>query len=231
MRTIRLRRGSWVIAAIGAFALAAVFLGYGAVSAEGDPPVAPASLSAVRHDGNIEIRFSHPNVANVDGWQVQTRAGNAAWGDWYELTGVGPNAGNANIEGTDNDTHYRIRLRAVNEHGAGPYVKTVARSNNRAAAPANMRVELGSSSSQLYLVWKSSNDDAITGYQHRFRQAGGAWSDWTDSDHQASGSSQYITFDDLSAGTEYQFKLRAMRGQAPGYVGKASGTTSDSTED
>ena len=114
MRTIRLRRGSWVIAAIGVFALAAALLGYGAVSAADDPPAAPASLSAVRHDGNIEVRFSHPNVANVDGWQVQTRAGNAAWGDWFDLTDVGPNAVNAYIENTDNDVHYRIRLRAVN---------------------------------------------------------------------------------------------------------------------
>ena len=59
MRVIRLRRRDWAIAVIGAFALAAAFLGYGAVSAAGDPPAAPASLKAERHDGSIEI-ILHP---------------------------------------------------------------------------------------------------------------------------------------------------------------------------
>ena len=121
-------------------------------------------------------------------------------------------------------------MRAVNDHGAGPYVKTVARSVNRAAAPSNMRV-VADGATKLHLVWDPSDDDAITGYQHQFRQAGGSWSDWSDSDETDNGSNVYITFDDLASGTAYQFKLRAMRGEAPGYVGKVSGTTSDGTED
>jgi len=92
-------------------------------------------------------------------------------------------------------------------------------------------VELGSRSSQLYLVWQSSDDDAITGYQHRLRQAGGVWSDWADAAPTASGSNEYIAFDDLAGGIEYQFKLRAMRGQAPGYVGKVSNSMSDEAKD
>lgn len=230
MRTIRLGRGSWVIAAICAFALAAAFLGYGAVSATSDPPAAPASLSAVRHDGNIEIRFNHPNVANVDSWQVQTRARNAAWGDWSTLADVGPNAINAYIDGTDNDTDYRIRLRAVNEHGAGAYVKTVARSVNRAAVPDNIRVA-AHGDDILRLVWNTSDDEAITGYEYKMRAAGDAWDGWYYAGMPADASgSQYISFSDLESDTKYQFRLRAMRGSDPGYVGKANGRTEISND-
>ena len=225
MRTIRLRRWEWVIAAIGAFALAAAFLGYGVVSAAGDPPVAPSSLKAERHDGYIEIIFTHPNEANIDGWQVQVRAGGTPWGDWYDLPDDVTSASvNAFIEDTDNDVRYRIRLRAVNEHGAGPYLKTVSAASNRASAPADLRT-VAHGNDKIYLVWDSPDDDAITGYRYKFRAKGDAWGGWTDATSTVSGESEYITFDGLEAGTVYQFKLRAMRDQVAGYVGRAKGST------
>ena len=225
MRTTRLRRGNWVIAALCAFALAVALFGYGAVAASGNTPAAPSKLSAERHDGYIEIFFSHPDPSEVDGWQVRTRAGGEAWGDWYDLPDdVTPNRINAFIGDTDNDTHYRIRLRAVNEHGSGPYVKTVARSANRAAAPADLRVE-NEDADKIHLVWTSSGDAAITGYQYRFREVDGSWSDWLDADATVSSSNEYITVGDLPDDTEFQFKVRAMRGQVPGYVSRVSGAT------
>jgi len=220
----------WVIAAIGVFALAAAFLGYGAVSAAGNPPAAPSSLSAERHDGNIEIIFTHANEANIDGWQVQVRAGGTPWGDWYDLEGVSRHGVNAFIEDTDNDVRYRIRLRAVNEHGAGDYHKTVSAASNRASAPADLRT-VADGTDKIHLVWDSPDDDAITGYQYRFRPKGGAWGDWTDATSTVSGESEYVTFDGLEAGTVYQFKLRAMRDQVAGYMGRAKGSTEEAAED
>ena len=209
--------------------MAAAFLGHDVVSAAGDPPAAPSSLSAERHDGNIEIIFTHPSSAEVDGWQVQVRAGGTPWGDWYDLPDTSADSINGFIDGTDNDVRYRIRLRAVNEHGAGPYLKTVSAASNRASAPAGMEaVEDGSD--RMYLTWQSPDDDAITGYQYRFRAKGGAWGDWTDVTSTVSGESEYITFDDLEAGTVYQFKLRAMRDQVAGYMGRAKGSTEAAAE-
>ena len=199
------------------------------VSAAGDPPAAPSSLSAERHDGYIEIIFNHPGEAEIDGWQVQVRAGGTPWGDRYDLEGVSRHRVNAFIENTDNDVRYRIRLRAVNEHGAGPYLKTVSAASNRASAPADLRT-VAHGNDNIHLVWDSAADDAITGYQYRFRAKGDAWGGWTDATSTVSGESEYITFDGLEADTVYQFKLRAMRGQAPGYVGRAKGSTEAAAE-
>ena len=210
--------------------MAAAFLGHDVVSAAGDPPAAPSSLSAERHDGNIEIIFTHPSSAEVDGWQVQVRAGGTPWGDWYDLPDTSPDSINGFIDGTDNDVRYRIRLRAVNEHGAGPYLKTVSAASNRASAPADMEA-VADGASVIYLTWRSPDDDAITGYQYKFRPKGGTWGDWTDATSTVSSESEYITFDDLEADTVYQFKLRAMRDQVAGYVGRAKGSTAAAAED
>ena len=231
MRAIRLKRRDWAIAVIGAFALAAVFLGYGAVSAAGDPPVAPASLKAERHDGYIEIIFTHSNEANIDGWQVQVRAGGTPWGDWYDLTdedgeAVGPNRINGFIEDTDDDVRYRIRLRAVNEHGAGPYLKTVVAAVAPEPAPAPADLEaVAHGSDRIFLIWTSADDDAITGYQYNFRAKGDDWGGWTAASPTVTNESRYLTFDDLEADTIYRFKLRAMRGEVEGHIGRAKGTT------
>jgi len=95
--------------------MAAAFLGYGAVSAAGDPPAAPASLKAEGHDGYIEIIFTHPNESNIDGWQVQVRAGGTPWSDWYDLPDTSPDSINGFIENTDDDgiTGYRYNFRAA----------------------------------------------------------------------------------------------------------------------
>ena len=230
MRTIRLRRRDWTIAVIGAFALAAVFLGYGAVSAAGDPPAAPASLSAERHDGYIEIIFTHPNEANIDGWQVQVRAGGTPWGDWYDLD-ASPASVNDFIEDTDDDVRYRIRLRAVNEHGAGPYLKTVVAAVLPEPAPAPADLEaVEDGSDRIFLIWTSADDDAITGYQYNFRAKGDAWGGWTAATPTVSNESEYFAFEGLEADTVYRFKLRAMRGDVAGHIGRAKGTTEAAAE-
>ena len=118
-----------------------------------------------------------------------------------------------------------LRFHWNSTHGESTSVSTMAVSAS-VPSPPNFRAEAGATSGALVLTW-----DAMTGidrFQYRYRTTGassyGSWTDNTDSNSNSNlgdETTETITTG-LTAGTEYDFELRAVVGSTNSTAAEAS---------
>ena len=86
-------------------------------------PAKPADLTATAGDKQVALSWTDPSDSGITGYQVQRKAGTAAWGSWTDIPSSAPGETNATsytVTGLANGTAYRFRIRAVNAGGEGP---------------------------------------------------------------------------------------------------------------
>lgn len=122
-----------------------------------------------------------------------------------------------NLTGLVNGTTYRVRVRAVNDAGNGPW------SNSASGTPATLPSEpatptLAPASGQINVQWQTpaNNGSTITGYHVEYRRctatpadcsSSPTWSTWFR--HAHSGTGHSATIRNLTNGTKYQVQVRA----------------------
>ena len=178
-----------------------------------NPPSRPLAPRVAAGDGRLEVSWSAPadNGAAITGYEVRYRRAGGSWERWaHEGTGT-----TTTITGLANDTSYEVEVRAVNSEGAGEWSEgatgTPAAAAAAPAAPLAPRVAAGDG--RLEVSWSAPADNgaAITGYEVRYRRAGGSWERWA---HEGTGTTTTIT--GLANDTSYEVEVRAVNSEGAG---------------
>ena len=83
-------------------------------------PEKPTGLKATAGKARVTLIWKTPRDASITSYQVQQKAGSAAWGAWSTITGSGATTTSYTVTGLMNGTAYRFRIRAVNSVGNSP---------------------------------------------------------------------------------------------------------------
>ncbi|MYG93833.1 MAG: family 20 glycosylhydrolase, partial [Acidimicrobiia bacterium] len=171
------------------------------------PPGPPGSFSAVPGKQKVDLSWSVPTNdggSSVTGYKVQYRT--KSGGNWmaHSHSGTGITTTVTNLT---TGTTYEFQVRATNAKGDGAWSTTVeATPAEEPAAPVGLTATAGAG--EVVLSWSVPTNDggnAITGYQVRYREEGaGGWST-----HSHSGMTRTATVINLTAGTVYEFRVRA----------------------
>ena len=192
-------------------------------------------------------KVANLQVASASGalnlsWGEQTGAASykAQWKsgqqDWDETNRQTTSKGTSvTISSLVNGTHYGLRVAAVNTTGAGKWSDVVSRApgetgslgggdSGSSGSPPNAPTELSAAVTDrsVTLTWTSGGDggSAITGWQYRQREDGGAWSEWIDicqaeRDTSCPGRTSH-TVTGLTNDVDYMFEVRAVNAHGSG---------------
>ena len=177
--------------------------GTGAASAAANETpliAAPKNLGAEVGDGQVTLGWDDPDNSSISRYQVSSNGGTS----YSTISGSGASTTSHTVENLTNDgTGYIFAVRAVNGAAATvsatPTVTTVA----VPAAPTDLTAEAGDT--QVTLSWVDPGNTTITGYQVS-SDDGTSYSGISGSD----ANTISHTVDDLTNGTKYSFKVRAV---------------------
>ena len=83
-------------------------------------PAKPTGLTATAGDKQVALSWTDPSDSGITKYQVQQKAGSAAWGSWTDIPSSGATTTSYTVTGLTNGTAYRFRIRAVNAGGNSP---------------------------------------------------------------------------------------------------------------
>ena len=83
------------------------------------PPGVPSGLAAAAGDGSVTLSWDDPSDQSVRGYEWRMRYAGVAWGEWALVPGGGTATSHV-VDGLDNGTEYRFKVRA---RGAGGHSK------------------------------------------------------------------------------------------------------------
>ena len=169
---------------------------------------------------------------SADGWSLPLPANSYFWVaadadsrfqnvDGYFQIRAASTATSRVVTGLTNGTTYEVQVRAANVKGYSdwsPSATIVAGMPNAVASP-----ELEAAAAQLRVNWTapSDNGSAITDYDLQYRQ--GTAGAWTAVEH--SGTGRTATISSLTAGRQYQVRVRASNPRGAGPWSAASVAT------
>ena len=205
-----------------------------------EPPAAPqnllasAALSGSQWD--ITLTWDNPGDDTIDNYQVRQSQDGGGYSDFADISSSGATTTTHTISKVTAGTSYTFQLRAVNtdlDSGEGAVATSKAVNPGAPGAPTVLAVattgDNAPTQTTLHLSWTAPaeiTNVTVDGYQYRKRaSADTEWGDWT-----ATGSSDvtYYTVPGLSAGTTYDFQVRAMAGTIGGPASNSgSGTTAN----
>ncbi|MCU1288828.1 MAG: hypothetical protein JWN60_1057 [Acidobacteria bacterium] len=195
------------------------------------PPDAPTNLTAKAISiSQIDLAWSI-NSDNEDGFKIE-RCQNATCTNFTEIAQVGFDVGVYSDTGRAAGTLYRYRVRAFNSGGTSAYsntaeASTLSQTPTLPAAPSNLTAT-AASSVQINLAWtdNSANEDGFK--IERCQNA--ACTTFAEVAQAAAGTTVY-TDSGLTAGTSYQYRVRAYNaGGNSAYSNTASATTMQATQ-
>ncbi len=181
-------------------------------------PGAPQSFTATRGNTQATLSWTAPSSnggASISKYQYQQDSGS-----WTDISGGG-SAASHTVTGLTNGTQYTFKLRAVNVAGNGAVASDTVTPAAVPGAPGSFTATRGDQEATLSWTAAAGNGSAITNYQ--FKQDSGSWTDIA-----GGASTTSHTVEDLTNGTEYTFKLRAVN--AVGYGTEATDTVTPATE-
>jgi LPXTG-motif cell wall-anchored protein len=163
-------------------------------------PAAPAGVTVVEDDSALHVTFDAPaddGGAAVEGYQISTDGGMT----WSAVYGAATTS--VTIDGLDNGTTYDIRVRAINEAGAGTAsAKLAATPRTIPGAPGGVTVV--EDDSALHINFTAPVDDGgadVEGYQYSL-DGGATWS--------GTVAGPTFSIDGLANGTTYDVRVRAV---------------------
>ena len=198
-------------------------------------PDAPTSLRATpNHDINGLVRLSWTAPSDTGGMDIiryEYRSkdeeeddgvwdGNDAW-----MSGpVGEEdvtRYDFDVRGLTNGITYIFQVRAWNANGPGFESRTAdATPAGPLPEPEGLVVPTGGAGNRrVELEWMHVEDESVSGYKYRQREAGGSWAGWrliADRDLVESGSTRSYTVTGLTNGTTYYFQVLARNAAGDG---------------
>ena len=175
-------------------------------------PEKPTGLAALTGDGQIALQWTDPSDATILKWQYAYKT-TGGYGSWTDIPGSSATTTGHTVGGLVNGTAYTIRIRAVNDVGAGPESGEVSATPlSVPAKPAGFAVAAGDA--QAVLEWNDPMNASITVWQYSWKTSGdyGAWTDISGSGAQTTEH----TVTGLANGVEHVFRIRAVNGSGNG---------------
>ena len=166
---------------------------------------APADLTATASDSMVTLSWTDPNNDAITKYQISTDGGSNFINILCDANTTGDT-----VTGLTNGTTYTFQVRAYDNSGPGPSATVTA--TPLLDAPTTLEAWPGDGYVQLR--WDESTDSRISGYEVRVSSDGvtGTYSRVKDQGHEEAtfGYSVY----DLTNGTNYTIKVRAVNGAA-----------------
>ena len=166
---------------------------------------APKNLGVTVGDGQVTLGWDDPDNSSIGGYEVSSDGGTS----YSEISGsdlIIDNDANTishTVTGLTNGTSYTFAVRAVN--GAAAFVPATPMATSEAVPAAPSKLQASAGDGQATLSWDDPDDTTITGYQVS-SDDGTSYSAISGSD----ANTISHTVDDLTNGTEYSFKVRAV---------------------
>ena len=216
-------------------------------SAESTPlgkPAKPATPTLTPGNAALVVTWKAPadNGAAIARYEVAhcvSTADCSLDGDWstpsrVEGVGTDPPATTHTITSLNNGTTYRVRVRAANSVGDGPWSSSASGTPSlRPDAPAEPDINPGDRKFSLSWGEPSGNGQAITGYVVAYRactatprDCSGAeptWGNWAERSYPAASTAATIT--SLTNGTKYEARVRARNANGFGPWSPSADTT------
>ena len=195
----------------------------------GNTPPAPGKPTATSDDRQVTLTWT----SNGDGgsalteWEYQRKEGSSDWGDWADVCATASDAecpGKTSWTVTDltNGTEYRFKVRAVNAVGAGGASPESDPVTPATTPPAPSKPTATGGDRQVTLTWSSNGNggSALTEWEYQQKEGSSDWGDWADvcataSDAECPSNTSW-TVTDLSNGTAYRFRVRAVNAVGAG---------------
>lgn len=178
-------------------------------------PGAPTEVRASSNTGSLDVAWSAPES---DGGSAVTTYTARAYSSAVSTTVIAScttSTTACTITGLTNGTEYYVAVTATNAAGAGPASapRTTGTPLVRPAAPTITSVTAGDQRLTVAFAAGSAGDRAITRYQYTV-DAGATWTD-------LSGLSSPLVISDLTNGTTYSVRLRAVSAAGAGAASNA----------
>ncbi len=165
---------------------------------------APAGLNAKPNDSQVKLEWSDPNNSNITGYQVSSDGG----ASFSDITSDASTT-EYTVTGLTNGTEYSFAVRVVN----GNQSIVIATPNPIPAAPAGLSATPGDK--QVTLNWSDPHNASIEHWEYQQKEGDQDWQDWM-AIQQSTATTAEHTVPDLTNGTNYKFKVRAVNATGKG---------------
>ena len=220
--------------------------GGGGGSTPSPGPAAPTGVggsaaSTSAGNGQVRLTWANPGDATIRKWQVQWReigsptgarlgleaasyrtggqpaqqAQEGGYGDWTDIPDSNASTTSYTVTDLTNGKTYGFRIRAVNAAGRPGRPSTEIRVTLRQAPLKPTGVTATPGHGQVTLTWDNPDDATITRWQVQQKQGSGSYGPWRDVPNSTASTTSH-TVTDLTNGTAYGFRIRAVNGAGPG---------------
>ena len=189
-------------------------------------PQRPGNVRAAPGDGQVVLQWDVPasNGAGITQyWYYQGEAGTTAPTQYNiptdDLVSVTASSYSYTVTGLDNDVEHAFGVAAANSRGLGLFSDEVTARPAAAPAPAQPAGFTATAGvAQVTLAWDNPNDPGITRYEYRQKEGSDEYGDRMPIPNSAAGQANAVshTVTDLTPGTAYTFKIRAVNASGSG---------------
>ena len=178
------------------------------------PPAAPAGLTATGGDGSVTVSWTDPGDSSITGYEYQHRYAGVAWSAWTAVADSGAGTTSFTLDGLTNGAEYRVKIRAVNAHGASLPAPTAdpwfVAATPKAATPPDAPAPITVTRADGALTASWPPVDGATGYAIAYSAVGNG--DWTAAAANHAGTSITIS----GVNNDYSYVVGASARNAAG---------------
>ena len=180
---------------------------------------APTSLGATAGSAYITLNWTAPSGNPTGSYSYQYCYGEGTTvacdnSDWQTITGSDANTTSHDVTGLKGGRQYAFKVRVVSSAGGSAESNLVAGTPGVRESPPLKPTEFSATAGngQVTLSWANANDGSIQKYQYCQKEGTSnncTENDWTNIPGSSASSTSH-TVPDLTNGTEYAFRIRAV---------------------
>ena len=195
-------------------------------------PPTPSSFTATAGDRQVTLSASidTDNGSEITRWQYQRKTGSGgSYSVWKDIdSSKAKTSISTVIADLTNGTAYGFKIRAENGAGRGGGSESgMVTPSTTPAAPTGLTATAGNGSVALSWTAGGNGGSAITGWKYT-KHSNGAWdSGWTEVPNSGASTTSY-TVPNLTNGTAYKFKVRAVNDNGDGAASAVSASATPS---
>ena len=190
-------------------------------------PGAPTGLALLVEDRSLQASWNPPGDdggETITGYRLQWRPGNDQFTDSDPTATVAGEVRSHRIGSLANGTTYYVRVRAINDVGAGPWPTQPASATPATLPGAPREVVIEAGNQRLTVTWQPPADDGgepLTGYLVQWKSGD---EEFSDTERRATVTTLRHQITGLDNGTTYTVRVRAVSLAGTGSPASESGT-------